>query len=90
MGNGLIEPCDRRLACRRNRQLLGAVHNGAVGRFALRRCSEKCRRLGRVVRGAGEGVGAEVGAGVGAGVETGDCAGVGADADLGRKCGIGA
>ena len=85
MGNGLIEPCDRRLACRRNRQLLGAVHNGAVGRFALRRCSEKCRRFGRVAwRGGEAGVVAEVSAGV----ETGDCAGVGADAGLGASAGL--
>ena len=63
MGNGLIEPCDRRLAYRRSKQLLGAVHNGAVGRFALRRCSEKCRRLGRVACGAGGGRGRRSGCG---------------------------
>ena len=88
-GNGLIEPCDRRLACRRNRQLLGAVHNGAVGRFALRRCCEKCRRLGRVACGAGSGRGRRSGCGRRRGRETADCAGVGADAVLGASAGLG-
>ena len=87
--NGLIEPCDRRLACRRNGQLLGVVHNGAVGRFALRRCSEKCRRLGRVACGAGSGRGRRSGCGCRRGRRNRRLRRSRRRCGLGRKCGIG-